>query len=242
MKEKMVLTTGPERKHYVRNMFNNIAHRYDLLNHLLSGGVDILWRKKTVRWMDVAEQDFVLDLACGTGDLAIEITEQKGCRVIGADIALRMLRFGQGKNRKRSLNGRISFVNGDGEMLPFRDGSFKAVTIAFGIRNMGEVDQALREMWRVLKPGGQAMILEFSLPTFTPFRKIYLFYFKHILPRIGRLISKDTSAYSYLPASVEKFPTIDEFSRQLIQNGFDRVDYKKLMNGVAVIYRATKER
>ncbi|MHB2149434.1 bifunctional demethylmenaquinone methyltransferase/2-methoxy-6-polyprenyl-1,4-benzoquinol methylase UbiE [Calditrichota bacterium LG25] len=237
---QMVLEPGKQKKRYVRNMFNAIAHRYDFLNHFLSFGIDILWRKKAVRKLQVSEEHRVLDLACGTADFALEAIRQKGCHVVGVDIALRMLKFALPKIADEKIHSRLAMINADGENLPFKEHSFHGMTIAFGIRNMGDMQRALKEINRVLTLDGQAIILEFSLPTFFLFRQLYLFYFKNILPLIGRLVSKDPAAYSYLPASVEKFPSIGEFTAQLKMAGFDRVEYWKLLNGVAVIYRATK--
>ncbi len=239
-KPSMVIEPGKEKKQYVRNMFNAIAHRYDFLNHLLSFGIDILWRKKAIRKLQVKSGQWVLDLACGTGDFAIETIKQKNCRVVGVDIALRMLKFARPKINPELLNRQLFLLNGDGESLPFKEHSFHGMTIAFGIRNMGHVHQALKEIHRVLTLDGQAIILEFSLPAFPLFKSIYLFYFKRLLPLIGRLVSKDRTAYSYLPASVEKFPSIAEFTAWLKNAGFEQVEYWKLLNGVAVIYRATK--
>ncbi|MGD9488859.1 MAG: bifunctional demethylmenaquinone methyltransferase/2-methoxy-6-polyprenyl-1,4-benzoquinol methylase UbiE [Calditrichaceae bacterium] len=240
MKDEMVLTAGSERKTYVTKMFNSIAHRYDLLNHLLSGGIDIYWRKKAISKLKVDGQGLVLDLATGTGDLAIEVISQKKCKVIGADIALRMLKFGYQKIEKKNLSSQCRFVNADGEGLPFSDSIFNGVTIAFGIRNMGTIPDALAEMYRILKSDGEAIILEFSLPTFRPFRWLYLFYFNKILPIIGNLISKDGAAYSYLPASVEKFPSIGDFSSWMEEAGFRNLNHWKLLNGIAVIYKGTR--
>ncbi len=234
---KIAAVTGIERKKYVKKMFNGIARRYDLLNHLLSGGIDILWRKKAVSKLNPQDGDIILDLACGTGDFAIESTKRAACTVIGADIALEMLKLGAGKVRKQQP---ISFVNADGEQLPLKNNIMDGVTIAFGIRNMGVIIDALREMNRVLKPGGKAVILEFSTPTSALFKGIYLFYFNKILPAIGRLVSKDPQAYRYLPESVGNFPAIDEFSALMREAGFDNISYWKLLNGIAVIYRGIK--
>ncbi len=239
-KPQMVLEPGQQKKHYVRQMFNAIAHRYDFLNHFLSFGIDIVWRKKAIRKLQVRAEHRVLDLACGTADFALETIRQKGCQVVGVDIALRMLKFAKPKIKPTLLHQKLFLVNGDGEFLPFKPHSFHGMTIAFGIRNMGDVHRALKEIYRVLTLDGQAIILEFSLPTFPLFRHLYLFYFKNILPFIGRLVSKDPAAYSYLPASVEKFPSIKEFTAWLKNAGFEQVEHWKLLNGVAVIYRATK--
>ena len=238
--KEMVLTRGEDRKNYVKSMFNAIAHRYDFLNHFLSAGIDIYWRKKAISKLDVTKQDMVLDLACGTGDFAIETVKQKQCRVIGTDIAQQMLVYGNEKLRRKNLGNQVGYVNGDGEALPFPAERFKGVTIAFGIRNMGSVDNALREMHRILVMKGQAIILEFSLPTNSIFRGLYLFYFNYILPRIGRLISNDHQAYTYLPASVEKFPAISEFESWMKKAGFTDIIHWKLLNGIAVIYKGIK--
>lgn len=240
LSEEMALTSGDERKRYVRNMFNAIAHRYDLLNHLLSAGVDIIWRKKAIKKLDVSSADSVLDLACGTGDFAFETYSEKKCRVYGLDIAGEMLRIAQKKAEAKKGKNKLAFLNGDGEYLPFKNSSFKGVTIAFGIRNMGSIEDALAEMYRILKEEGQAIILEFSLPSFKPFAALYVFYFNNILPLIGKMISRDNSAYSYLPASVEKFPSVEKFSATMISAGFSGVESFRLLNGIAVIYKGIK--
>ncbi len=237
MADRMVLTAGAERKSYVKRMFNAIAHRYDFLNHLLSFGLDIRWRKKAISHLDQKrDYGFVLDLACGTGDFARETAQKTGARVIGTDIALQMLTTGSKKKGMQS----VDLLNGDAEMLPFRDHRFDAVTIAFGIRNMGHVDTALSEMHRILTTGGQAIVLEFSTPEMQPFRTLYLFYFNHILPRVGRLISGDKQAYAYLPASVDAFPGIAEFMKKMETAGFRDVEAVPLLFGVAMIYKGCK--
>jgi len=237
MKTEIKLTEGEERKSYVKRMFNAIARRYDLLNHLLSMGIDIYWRKKAIRKLPVKREALVLDLACGTGDFALETIRQKNCRVIGVDIAAQMLVYGNQKKKTKKEGQKLHFANGDGERLPFADHTFFGATIAFGIRNMGDMDQALREFARVLRPEAPLIVLEFSLPQFKPFRAVYLFYFKHILPRVGALISGDREAYSYLPLSVGAFPTIPSFRQKMQRAGFGRIEHWPLLNGVAVIYR-----
>ena len=241
MTKKLKLTQGEERKFYVKRMFNAIARRYDLLNHLLSFGIDILWRKKAIRKLNITADAMVLDLACGTGDFALETIRQKKCRVVGVDIAAQMLVFGNRKKQIKKEGKRLCFANGDGERLPFADKTFDGATIAFGIRNMGDMDQALREFARVLKSGAALIVLEFSLPQFKPFRALYLFYFKHILPRIGALISGDREAYSYLPLSVGEFPSVPDFRRKMEQAGFKGINHWRLLNGVAVIYRGVSK-
>ncbi len=238
--KKMASVSGIERKKYVKNMFNGIAHRYDLLNHLLSGGIDIYWRKKAITKLDPQEGDAILDLACGTGDFAIETSKRVSCTVIGADIALEMLKLGSNKIHLKYQGSRISFLNADGEQLPLKNNCMNGVTIAFGIRNMGIISDALREMNRILMPRGKVVILEFSTPTSLIFKKIYLFYFNVILPFIGKMISKDPEAYRYLPESVGNFPSIETFIELMEETGFSDVHYWKLLNGIAVIYRGEK--
>ena len=235
--QRIAAVSGIERKQYVKRMFNGIAKRYDLLNHLLSGGIDIYWRKKAISKLNPQNGDRVLDLACGTGDFAIESAKKADCSVIGADIALEMLKLGARKIEKK---GSISFVNADGEQLPLKSACMDGVTIAFGIRNMGVIADALREMNRILKKEGKAVILEFSTPTSTLFRKIYLFYFNKILPAIGRLVSKDPEAYRYLPESVGNFPSVENFVKLMVDSGFENIRYWNLLNGIAVIYRGEK--
>jgi demethylmenaquinone methyltransferase/2-methoxy-6-polyprenyl-1,4-benzoquinol methylase len=239
--DRMVLTKGNERKKYVRKMFNSIAHRYDLLNHLLSAGVDVLWRKKAISILkNINRHSLVLDLATGTGDFAFETHQVKKAKVIGVDLAKNMLALANKKKKKKEKGNALTFLNGDGEALPFSDKRFDAVTISFGIRNMGSIEAALSEIWRVLKINGQVIILEFSTPKFKPFRYIYSFYFKTILPKIGKMISKDKAAYTYLPASVDKFPSISEFVKLMENSGFVKISTDSLLNGVAVIYSGNK--
>ena len=235
------LSKGAERKTYVKGMFNNIAHRYDFLNHFLSAGIDIYWRKKAISKIDVGPDGHVLDLASGTGDMAFEIVKQKKCRVTAVDFAQNMLVLAMAKVVNKNLGEVIFLVNGDGEQLPFKDNSFEAATVAFGIRNMGDIPDALDEMFRLLRSEGRAVILEFSLPANKLFRKIYLFYFLRLLPLIGRIFSKDKDAYSYLPASVQDFPEINEFENWMRIAGFSDIQSWKLLNGVAVIYKGIKQ-
>lgn len=237
MAERMTLSEGDERKSYVRKMFNSIASRYDLLNHLLSFGLDIYWRKKAISKLSPGKTyRRILDLACGTGDFALETAGRLDARITGADIAHQMLKIGKDKARGK----RLDFINADGEHLPLKTQSFDAVTIAFGIRNMGYMQQALSEMHRILNRNGEVIILEFSLPRFAPFRALYLFYFNHILPRIGRLISGHIDAYTYLPASVESFPVIEDFMNRMKKTGFRQPQHWKLLFGVAVIYKGVR--
>ncbi len=232
------LKHGPERKKYVSRMFNSIAHRYDFLNHLLSAGTDIWWRKKAVAKLNLTPASHVLDLACGTGDLGFEINRRFQCRVTGVDIAGQMLQIG--KHKIDNENIKFSFLNGDGEQLPFRDGVFDAAGIAFGIRNMGNIPQAIAEMARVLCRQGEIVILEFSLPSNRLIRNMYGFYFNQILPLVGRIISRDPEAYTYLPASVNDFPSVGSFVDLMQSSGFVSVTATRLFNGIAVIYYGRK--
>jgi len=234
------LATGEKRKTYVRKMFNDIAHRYDLLNHLLSGGTDIYWRRRAISKLSIPENSLVLDIASGTGDFAFTTIKLKKSKVVGVDIAQNMLTLGKQKAIDKNKNGSILFVAGDGEHLPLKSESFDAVTIAFGVRNMGDINKNLNEMNRILKPGGELIILEFSSPKSKTLNNIYRKYFFSILPAIGKLISKDKEAYTYLPVSVEAFPKPREFCRWIEDEGFKQIEYWRLFNGIAIIYKGKK--
>jgi demethylmenaquinone methyltransferase/2-methoxy-6-polyprenyl-1,4-benzoquinol methylase len=235
-----ILKNGSKRKQYVQKMFNEIAHRYDLLNHLLSGGTDIYWRRKAISKLNIKENSLVLDLATGTGDLGFTVNKLKKSKVIGVDIATRMLLLGKQKAFERNKSIEVKFLAGDGEYLPFRNEVFDAVTIAFGVRNMGDIKKNLQEMSRVLKPGGEIIILEFSDPRSKFFKKIYRLYFHRILPRIGKMVSKDDNAYTYLPVSVDYFPPRREFARWIEDADFSPVTFWRLFNGIAAIYKGIK--
>jgi len=228
-------------KEYVKKMFNDIAHRYDLLNHLLSGGTDIYWRRKAISKLNINANSLVLDIACGTGDLAFTSNKVKKSKVFGIDIATNMLELGSQKAIEKGKMDYVKFLAGDGEKLPFNDKVFDAVTIAFGVRNMGDIKKNLREMSRVLKPGGELIVLEFSTPKSNMFKKAYMFYFHKILPGIGKLISKDKDAYKYLPVSVNHFPKPKEFERWIEDENFNPVNYWRLFNGIAIIYKGVKK-
>jgi len=215
------VTSGPDRSaSRISAMFDAIAPRYDLLNHVLSGGLDLLWRKRAIRSLRLTGRETVLDLCTGTGDLAIEARQARrgAARVLGLDFSGEMLRIGDAKLRRRRLGG-IALVRGDASALPTIDGSVDAVTSGFGIRNVEDRGAACREMLRVLTPGGRLAILEFAVPTSPVFRQIYLSYFRHVLPRLGRWISGHASAYTYLPASVDAFEPA-EFMELLRKSGF----------------------
>lgn len=235
------LTDGKTRKEYVQKMFNDIAHRYDLLNHLLSAGTDIYWRRKAVSKLNINSGSLILDIACGTGDLAFTSNKLKKSKVYGIDIATKMLELGNRKAQEKGTSENVKFFAGDGENLPFNNEVFDAVTIAFGVRNMGNVKKNLSEMSRVLKPGGQLIVLEFSTPKLNFLKKIFRIYFHNILPLIGRIISKDQKAYTYLPVSVDYFPPRREFARWIEDADFSPVCFWRLFNGIAVIYKGIKK-
>ena len=221
-------------------MFSTIAPTYDLLNRLLSCGVDASWRRALVAYLPRGPSR-VLDLACGTGDVSIAAAQRREqARVFGADFSLGMLRGAPPKLARQRLTRRICLQNASAEDLPYRDAVFDAVTIAFGIRNVVRRDRALAEMCRVLRPGGRALILDFSLPPHPVVRALYGFYFHRVLPFLGGLVSGNFAAYQYLPQSVAGFPPRGEFAAMLRDAGFSRVSYEDFTLGVATLYRGTK--
>jgi demethylmenaquinone methyltransferase/2-methoxy-6-polyprenyl-1,4-benzoquinol methylase len=220
-------------------MFDAIAARYDLLNHLLSAGLDNQWRRRAVASLQLTPGETVLDLCAGTGDLAIAAHRAAPGvrRVVGVDFSGAMLAIGKSKAiRVRS----IVFVRGDATQIPLGDGTIDAATIGFGIRNVERPGTACREVLRVLRPGGRLAILEFALPRSSVLRNFYLWYFRHVLPRIGRLVSRHPSAYTYLPASVEAFPSPEEFCDELRSAGFGTVRAAPLTLGIVYLYVAVK--
>lgn len=228
------------RKQVVESLFNGIARRYDLLNHLLSGGIDVYWRRKAISTLRPLSPKRILDVATGTADLAIEALRLDPDRVIGVDIADEMLKKGREKLARRGLSDRVHLQTGDAENLPFEADTFDAVTVAFGVRNFEDLDRGLAGMQKVLRPGGEAVVLEFSRPAAFPFTQIYMFYFRHVLPRIGRLISSHQDAYTYLPDTVLEFPQGEQFMDRMRQAGFREVTQERLTGGIATIYRGTK--
>ncbi len=225
----------------IAGMFDAIAPRYDLLNHVLSAGLDRRWRDRAVDALALADGALVMDLCTGTGDLAIAtVRRAPGASVVGIDFAGEMLRLGRAKVRAAALDGRIRLVRGDAARIPIRDGSCAAATIAFGIRNVAEPERALAEIARVLKPGGRLAILEFGQPRIPGIRTLYSWYFRYLLPLVGRLVSKHQSAYSYLPASVGTFPPPDEFSRIIAATGFSQVRAVPLTFGIVYLFVAER--
>ena len=231
--------TDQSKKTEVEDMFDNIAPKYDLLNHVLSMKIDVLWRNTLVKWMNKDAPKLVLDVATGTGDLAIAVQKGTGADVVGLDLSQQMLNVGIDKIKKINLDQKISMQKGDAENLPFEDNKFDAVSVAFGVRNFENLEKGLAELRRVVKENSSVYILEFSKVEglLAPF---YMFYFKNILPQIGKLVSKDNRAYTYLPDSVNAFPFGEKMKQILLDTGYSKVEYKKLSLGIATIYKATK--
>lgn len=230
--------TGKKGK--VESMFNNIAHRYDFLNHFLSAGIDIQWRKKVRKLLAPHHPRHILDVATGTGDLAIELAKLAPEKIIGIDISEGMLNIGKEKIIRKKLNHTITLEVGDSENLRFKNDTFHAVTVAFGVRNFENLQAGLKEMKRVMKPGGIVAILEFSKPKKFPFKNIYQFYFKYILPGFGKAVSKDNEAYSYLPESVQHFAEDAAFLQEMENAGFKNYKQQRLTFGIATLYSGTK--
>ncbi len=238
MKDQQNSSTGKKEK--VEAMFDNIAHRYDFLNHFLSAGIDIQWRKKVRKLLAPKHPKQILDVATGTGDLAIELLNLKPESIIGIDISEGMLDIGKEKITKKKLEKIITLEVGDSENLRFKSNTFDAVTVAFGVRNFENLQAGLKEMMRVLKPGGTVAILEFSKPKKFPFKSIYQFYFKFILPGFGKLVSKDNEAYTYLPDSVQQFAEDAAFLKEMELAGFINNGQHRLTFGIATLYFGTK--
>ena len=222
-------------------MFDRISPKYDALNHLLSLNIDKTWRRKAAKAVAKQHPKTILDLATGTADLAIALAKRNPqAKIIGVDISEKMLEIGKVKIAKQGLENQVKLCFGDAAVLPFEDNSFDAVTVGFGVRNFEDLDKGLSEISRVLKPDGQAVILEFSLPEKFPFKQVYKLYFKHMLPRIGGWVSKDKSAYSYLPSSVENFPKPNRFLQFLSDNGLRNSKKRAFSLGIATLYVAQK--
>ena len=229
------------KKQDVRSMFDSIAWRYDFLNHFLSFGTDFLWRRKAVKEIGKRISPIlILDVATGTCDLAIASLKLKPLKVTGVDISQRMLEEGRKKIYRKKLQGIIELSVADSEQLPFPDNTFDVAMVAFGVRNFENPGLGILEMFRVLRPGGVIMVLEFSSPKKFPFSTVYRFYFHRVLPFFGRFFSQDRSAYTYLPDSVGKFPVGEEFLSMLREKGFDDLGQTLLTGGVATIYMGNK--
>ncbi|XOV68423.1 MAG: bifunctional demethylmenaquinone methyltransferase/2-methoxy-6-polyprenyl-1,4-benzoquinol methylase UbiE [Fluviicola sp.] len=244
MEEKKVVKPYNDRdtskKEEVATMFNNISKRYDFLNHFLSLGIDKIWRKKAIRLLQEIQPKSVLDIATGTGDFAIAALKLKPEEVIGVDISQGMLDVGIEKMKRKGVDDIISMQLGDSEKLPFDDNRFDALTVGFGVRNYENLEKGLTDMLRVLKPGGRAIILEFSKPRKFPVKQTFGFYSKRVIPFLGKTISKDKRAYEYLPESVEAFPEGQDFLDIMTKVGYKNVDSQLVSGGIATIYWGTK--
>jgi demethylmenaquinone methyltransferase / 2-methoxy-6-polyprenyl-1,4-benzoquinol methylase len=244
MEEKPVITpynVAESKRAQVERMFDKIAPKYDLLNRILSLGIDLSWRKRAISKLASLQPKQILDVATGTADVALLTAKMlKPEKIIGIDIAVQMLEIGREKIAQRGLSDIISLQTGDSEQLPFEDNCFDAVTVAFGVRNFEHLEQGLAEMYRVLRPGGRVVILEFSRPNYFPFKQIYRIYFKFVLPFIGRLTSRDTSAYDYLYKSAMAFPEGETFMNILTKTGFQDPVSERLSLGICSIYTAAK--
>ncbi len=229
------------KKAQVAKMFDSISWRYDFLNHFLSAGVDIYWRKKAIRELKELKPALMLDVATGTADFAIQaVRSLNPDKLIGVDISEGMMDLGRKKLAQLGLSDKIELRRGDSENLPFEENKFDAVIVAFGVRNFENLEKGLADMYRVLKPGGKLVVLEFSKPSKFPFREFYGLYFRFVVPVVGRLVSKDRSAYDYLPESVHAFPRGQEFVSILDRLGYKNTTCKPLTFGISSIYTGLK--
>jgi demethylmenaquinone methyltransferase/2-methoxy-6-polyprenyl-1,4-benzoquinol methylase len=239
MSQSEFIHSGDEKKEQVQQMFDGIAKRYDFLNHFLSLGIDHYWRRQSVNALDLKDGNRLLDVACGTGDQGFSALKAADIHVTGLDFSANMLELAQKKIDARQLGNKYDVIQGDAEKLPFEDSQFDALSISYGIRNVGTISAALAEFYRVLKPGGRLSILEFAEPEGWFFGRLYRFYFDHILPKLAGLMSSK-SAYSYLPESVRHFPDRTDFKALLGSEGFSQVSHRDLTFGVTTIYSAVK--
>jgi demethylmenaquinone methyltransferase/2-methoxy-6-polyprenyl-1,4-benzoquinol methylase len=229
------------KKEQVADMFNNISKTYDFLNHFLSLGIDIIWRKKAINELKKDQPKNILDVATGTGDFAFEaLSILKPEKITGVDISAGMLEIAKQKIAKRNLGHLFEVKLGDSEKLPFADNTFDAVTVAYGVRNFENLEAGLADIFRVLKPGGKAVVLEFSKPKAFPIKQLYNFYFNYITPGIGKLFSKDSRAYSYLPESVAAFPDGKNFTNLMDKVGYKNTKARPLAFGICSIYTGVK--
>ena len=234
-------STSGEKRAAVESMFDSIAWRYDFLNHFLSLNIDRLWRKRVIKIISQSyKTPYILDVATGTGDLALAAMKINPSKITGIDISGKMLEIGKEKVNKRGYAGKIDLIAGDSEKIPFEDNIFDVAMVAFGVRNFSDPQKGLSEMTRVIRNGGMIVVLEFSKPKGYIIRPLYNFYFTNILPFFGRLFSKDRTAYTYLPDSVMKFPDNEEFLKLLIKAGCSETHQVKLTGGVASIYTGIK--
>ena len=228
------------KKDEIAEMFNNISKKYDFLNHFLSLGIDKLWRKKAVNMLKEVKPKRILDIATGTGDFALALLKLKPKEIIGIDISEGMLKKGREKIKKRNCEQVISLLFGDSEKIPFEDNYFDGLTVGFGVRNFENLEKGLSEMLRVVRPNGKIIILEFSKPKKFPIKQTFNFYSNYIIPFIGKLVSKDMRAYTYLPESVAAFPEGVQFQSILNKIGYKNVNATLVSGGIATIYCGTK--
>ena len=228
------------KKEEVAEMFDNISKRYDFLNHFLSMGIDKIWRKKAVKILKKYKPQIILDIATGTGDFAISAMRTKPAKIVGLDLSEGMLEVWRKKMKKKGLDDTIEMIQGDSENLPFEDNFFDGYTVGFGVRNFENLEKGLSEMLRVLKPGAPGIILEFSKPKKFPVKQSFNFYSKYIIPKVGKSISKDAAAYSYLPESVAAFPEGKAFEEIMAKVGYKNISSKLVSGGIATIYVGEK--
>lgn len=232
--------SGASKKTQVEQMFNTIAPKYDLLNRMLSFGVDKSWRKKLVAQFNKIPSPVILDVATGTADVALALVKLKPKTIIGIDISAEMLEIGRKKVSAKNLQNVITLQQADSENLPFESNMFDAVSVAYGVRNFEHLEKGLSELYRVLRKGGKLAVLEFSHPQNFPVKQLYTFYFTEICPLIGRLVSRDKRAYSYLHESVMRFPQGEDFLKILKKTGFEQTTCKRLTFGISSIYTGIK--
>ena len=242
MSRKVVKPYNSDRskKEEVAEMFNNISGRYDFLNHFLSLGIDHLWRARAVKELREINPKKILDIATGTGDFAIANLKLKPEEVVGIDISSGMLKVGKEKMKKKKVDNIVSMQLGDSEDLPFDDNYFDGLTVGFGVRNFENLEKGLAEMLRVIRPGGKAIILEFSKPKMFPIKQVFGFYSKYFIPFFGKRISKDEKAYAYLPESVAAFPEGKDFEDVLEKLNYKNIKSISVSGGIATIYVGTK--
>lgn len=233
--------TEAGKKKEVAQMFDHVAHSYDFLNHFFSLGIDRGWRKRVVNILQPTKPKIILDVATGTADLALALSNLSPTSIVGVDISTKMLAIGAKKISAAKLDNIIKLQEGDSEKLQFPDNNFDAVTVSFGVRNFENLRMGLSEMYRVLKPGGKVVILEFSKPTTFPIKQLFAVYFKYLLPFIGKIVSGDNRAYTYLPESVAAFPEGKQFVSILQELGYTGVSTERLTFGISTIYTASKK-
>ena len=228
------------KKEEVAEMFNNISAKYDFLNHFLSLGIDKLWRKKAVKMLRSVNPKRILDIATGTGDFALESLVLKPTQIVGLDISSGMLEHGRVKMKKKGVDHIVTMQQGDSEAIPYEDNYFDGLTVGFGVRNFENLEKGLGEMLRVVRPGGKLIILEFSKPKKFPIKQLFAFYSNNIIPILGKTISKDSNAYTYLPESVAAFPEGKDFENILQKVGYKNITSTLVSGGIATIYAGTK--